>query len=37
MGPEGGSEGGEVIAQGTPKKISSIKKSYTGNFLKKMI
>jgi excinuclease ABC subunit A len=37
MGPEGGSEGGEVIAQGTPKKISSIKKSYTGSFLKKMI
>ena len=33
LGPEGGAEGGEIIAQGTPEDLSKIKKSYTGKFL----
>lgn len=35
IGPEGGDQGGLIIAQGTPKDISKVKKSYTGQFLKK--
>jgi len=34
IGPEGGSKGGQIIAQGSPEKISKIKKSYTGQYLK---
>jgi excinuclease ABC subunit A len=34
IGPEGGSEGGEIIAEGTPEEIADIEESYTGNFLK---
>lgn len=34
VGPEGGQEGGEIIAQGTPKEVSEIEHSYTGRFLK---
>jgi excinuclease ABC subunit A len=37
MGPEGGSGGGMVIAEGTPEHIASVKESYTGQFLKKML
>ena len=37
IGPEGGEKGGEIIATGTPEEISKIKKSYTGNFLKKLL
>jgi excinuclease ABC subunit A len=37
MGPEGGAGGGLVIAEGTPEQISNIAKSYTGQFLKKML
>ncbi|MGK0298750.1 MAG: excinuclease ABC subunit A [Gammaproteobacteria bacterium] len=33
LGPEGGDNGGQVIATGTPEKVASIKKSYTGQFL----
>ena len=33
LGPEGGEEGGTLVAQGTPKQIKSVKKSYTGQFL----
>ena len=36
LGPEGGRFGGEVIATGTPREISKIEKSYTGQFLKKI-
>jgi excinuclease ABC subunit A len=36
MGPEGGENGGTVIAQGTPEEIAECKKSYTGKFLKKI-
>lgn len=35
MGPDGGKEGGYVIATGTPEKIVASKKSVTGRFLKK--
>lgn len=37
MGPEGGSDGGEIIAQGTPEDVSATKGSYTGHFLKEML
>jgi excinuclease ABC subunit A len=33
LGPEGGEDGGRVVAQGTPDQISKIKKSYTGQAL----
>jgi excinuclease ABC subunit A len=36
MGPEGGSGGGKVVAQGTPLDIAAIKASHTGRFLKNM-
>ncbi len=35
IGPEGGSGGGIVVAQGTPKHITSIPESYTGQYLKR--
>lgn len=35
LGPEGGRSGGQVIAQGTPKEVMKIKKSFTGQYLKK--
>ena len=34
LGPEGGSGGGTVIAEGTPEQIIKVKESYTGKFLK---
>ena len=37
LGPEGGDEGGRVIAAGTPEMLSGIKTSYTGLFLKKVL
>ncbi len=37
MGPEGGEAGGYVLATGTPEQIAKIPKSYTGQFLKKML
>ena len=37
LGPEGGDEGGYVVAQGTPEQIASHKSSYTGHFLKKLL
>jgi excinuclease ABC subunit A len=33
LGPEGGDEGGEVIATGTPEQVASVQTSYTGQFL----
>jgi excinuclease ABC subunit A len=35
LGPEGGSKGGEIVAQGTPADIINNKKSLTGEYLKK--
>ena len=37
MGPEGGSDGGKIIAEGPPEKIMQIEGSYTGKFLKNLI
>lgn len=37
LGPEGGDKGGTVIATGTPEDISSVKNSYTGQYLKKVL
>ena len=37
LGPEGGFEGGEIIASGTPQEIMKINKSITGKFLKEII
>ncbi|MDR0425425.1 MAG: excinuclease ABC subunit UvrA, partial [Clostridiales Family XIII bacterium] len=37
LGPEGGDKGGEVIACGTPEEIAAEPKSYTGEFLKKVL
>jgi excinuclease ABC subunit A len=33
LGPEGGEEGGRIVAQGTPEQVSKVKKSYTGQAL----
>jgi excinuclease ABC subunit A len=37
LGPEGGDEGGKVVATGTPEEIARIKGSYTGQFLKRVL
>ena len=37
IGPEGGSGGGKVIATGTPEDVASVKDSFTGQYLKKML
>jgi len=37
MGPDGGVNGGQIIAEGNPEKVSEIEASYTGNFLKNII
>jgi len=37
LGPEGGSGGGYIIAEGTPEGVAKIKKSYTGQYLKKTL
>ena len=34
LGPEGGDEGGEIIAQGTPEQVAATEGSYTGQYLK---
>jgi excinuclease ABC subunit A len=37
LGPEGGDNGGTIVAVGTPEEVSKNEKSYTGQFLKKML
>ena len=37
MGPEGGDEGGTVVTTGTPEEVAECEKSYTGQFLKKIL
>ena len=37
LGPEGGSGGGSIVAQGTPEEVALCPESYTGHFLKKML
>ena len=37
LGPEGGNYGGEVVVTGTPEEVANCEKSYTGQFLKKVL
>ena len=37
LGPEGGSEGGTIVAEGTPEEVSKVKESYTGTYLKEIL
>ena len=37
MGPEGGVNGGKIIAEGTLEKVSTAKESYTGKFIRELI
>jgi len=37
LGPDGGTGGGYIIATGTPEEVAKVKKSYTGNYLQKML
>ncbi len=37
IGPEGGAEGGTIVATGTPEEVAKSKKSYTGQYLKKYL
>ena len=37
LGPDGGNRGGTIVATGTPEEIAACKKSYTGEFLKKIL
>jgi excinuclease ABC subunit A len=34
LGPEGGDDGGQIVAEGTPEQVATMAKSYTGRFLK---
>lgn len=37
LGPEGGDDGGSVVAEGTPEQVAKVRKSYTGKFLKPIL
>ncbi len=37
LGPEGGEKGGTIVFKGTPEEVAKNKKSYTGNYLKKVL
>lgn len=37
LGPEGGKEGGHIVAQGTPEAVAKVKESHTGRYLKEVI
>ena len=37
LGPEGGDRGGEIIAVGTPEEVTKVTRSYTGQFLRKLL
>ena len=37
LGPEGGSDGGRIVAEGTPEEVSKVKESFTGKFLKPIL
>jgi excinuclease ABC subunit A len=37
LGPEGGEDGGRIVAQGTPEQVARVKKSYTGQILAKLL
>jgi excinuclease ABC subunit A len=37
LGPEGGDEGGTVVAAGTPEEVAAVEASHTGRYLKKVL
>ena len=37
LGPEGGEEGGYIVAQGTPEEVAQTSKSHTGKFLNRVL
>ena len=37
LGPEGGDEGGRIVARGTPEEVAEVAASYTGQYLKKIL
>ena len=37
LGPEGGDQGGRIVAQGTPEEVAACPASYTGQYLKKLL
>ena len=37
MGPEGGDEGGRIVAAGTPESVANVPESYTGKFLREVL
>jgi len=37
LGPEGGSEGGQIVAQGTPEQIAMVERSHTGRYLRRVL
>jgi excinuclease ABC subunit A len=37
LGPEGGAEGGRIMAQGTPEEVAAIEESYTGRYLRECL
>lgn len=37
LGPEGGDAGGQIVAVGTPEQVAEVPRSYTGQYLKKML
>ena len=37
LGPEGGDQGGCIVAEGTPEEVAEVKESYTGQFLKPLL
>jgi len=37
LGPEGGERGGEIVATGTPEEIAANPRSYTGQWLRKVL
>jgi excinuclease ABC subunit A len=37
LGPEGGDNGGYIVAEGTPERVAQVEDSYTGQFLRKIL
>jgi excinuclease ABC subunit A len=37
LGPDGGEEGGEVVATGTPEEVAAVEGSHTGHFLAELL
>ncbi|UCE73236.1 MAG: excinuclease ABC subunit UvrA, partial [Methanomassiliicoccales archaeon] len=37
LGPEGGDDGGRIVAEGSPEEVATVKGSYTGKFLKRIL